>query len=185
MFFRKKKEVTLHSPRTIKILIIFLLVNMLYIGFWGGDGKENAPLMLCDAGPLSPMRACNEKKSPDAAPITWWFSDALGVLDKNVCRQMSMEEEAIDVPIARDKSVEKIIRTQCEDIGLSNDNFCYTLQYLSADGTKRHVSILTTSANCGNARYFRGINASQYGGEINTDLKPADKITGIAELTYN
>ena len=182
MLFRKKKQDARVSPRTLKVLLLLLLANMLYISFWGDSSNGvNAP-MVCDAGPLSPMVLCQENRSLANESIAWWHSDARGALDKNVCRQMSLEEETIAVTIARDNSTDRIIRTSCKAIGLTEDNFCYASQHLSTDGAKRHVSILTTNANCGDARYFRGVNASHHGGKIHIGLKSSEKITGISEL---
>lgn len=181
MFFRKKKQDNRVHPTTIKIVLVIFLLNMIYISFFGGDNKQ-AFAMQCDMGPLVSMDSCKEEHSPADSKSKWWFSDVYGALDKKICSQMSMEDEALNIPIQCTNETDVLMKSACSSIGLTDDNFCYTSQRLSADGTTRYVAILTTNSHCGEPRYFRGQNATLFDYRIKANLDPKEVIANMPEI---
>lgn len=181
MFFRSKKPDKKISPGTIKLLLLVLLVNIIYIMFFGGNG-ESPGIMRCDKGALSSIDSCKEARSQPTSNRVWWFSDAFGPLDRKVCSQMSLEEETLSFVIPNKNITDTLFRSSCSAIGQTDNNFCYTSQQLSADGSIREVRILTTNSHCGEARYFRGQNATLYNYRIQPGLDPANVIKYMPEL---
>lgn len=181
MFFRKQKERKKISPRTIKLLLFILLVNIIYIMFFG-DAGDSPGIMLCDKGALESIQSCKEASSQPGSKGVWWFSDAYGALDKNVCTQMSLEQEVLTFAIPRRNTTDTLLKSPCSTIGLTDNNFCYTSQQLSADGLVREVRILTTNSHCGEARYFRGQNATLFKHVITPNLNPSEIIKDMPEI---
>ncbi len=180
VFFRKKQAREI-NPRTIKLLLIFLLANLVYIAFFGGDSSSPG-MMQCDKGALAAIESCKEESSQPKATNVWWFSDAFGALDMKLCSRMSLEEETLTLSIARNNASDTLLKAPCSAIGQTDDNFCYASQHLSADGKIREVRILTTNSHCGEARYFRGQNATLFNYRIKPGLNPSEIIKDMPEL---
>lgn len=179
VFFLKKKSDNRISPRAIKLLSFLLLTIIIYLSFFGG---KNPVFMECEKGGLVSIDSCKAARSQPDSKRVWWFSDAFGPLDKKVCSQMSMEEETLSFAVGYANETDILLRSSCSSIGLTDDNFCYTSQHLSADGITREVRILTANSHCAQARYFRGQNATLFEHIIKPGLNPSEIIKDMPEI---